>query len=112
MPDNGNVMTDSERVIMVSYQCSIVSFSLSYTVSEIMRFSCKPKMTLSICVRQGALCKVFNDGIWKGDYGFLLVLNSNFDSIMHRFRDNDVFLRTVNGVMVLHPLGTLYAVYK
>ena len=32
-------MTDSDRAIMVSYSCSIVSFCLSYTVSEILRFS-------------------------------------------------------------------------
>ena len=35
------LMTDSERVIMVSYKCFMVSFRLSYTVSEILRFSCK-----------------------------------------------------------------------
>ena len=30
---------------------------------------------------------------------------SNFTSIMHRFRDNDVFLQTGNDVMVIPPLG-------
>ena len=54
---------------------------------------------------QGALCKNLNDGIRKGDNDFLLVFNSNFISIMHRFCDNDVFLQTENDVMVLYPLG-------
>ena len=70
-----------------------------------MRFSWKPKMTSSIYLRQGALCSVFNREIWGGIGGFLLVFNSNFTSIMHCFRDNDVFLQTVNDVMVIPPLG-------
>ena len=32
-------------------------------------------------------------------------LHSKFSSIMHRFRDNDVFLQTGNDVMVIPPLG-------
>ena len=36
---------------------------------------------------------------------WLLVFNSNFISIMHRFRENDVFLQLGNDVMVLYPLG-------
>ena len=80
-------------------------FRPSYAVSEILRFSCKPKMTSSVCLRQGALCTVLNDRIWKGDYGFLLVFNSNFISIMRRFRDNDVFLKTGKNVMVISSLG-------
>ena len=51
------------------------------------------------------LCTVLNDGMWKGNNGFLLVFNSNFTSIMHCFRDNDVFLQTGNDVMVIPPLG-------
>ena len=43
--------------------------------------------------------------IGKGDYGFLLVFNSNLNYIMYRFRDTDVFLQTENDVMVLYPLG-------
>ena len=53
----------------------------------------------------GALCSVFNVGICKGNDGFLLVFYSNFTSIMHRLRDNDVFLQTGNDVMVIPPLG-------
>ena len=46
-----------------------------------------------------------DDTIWNNDNGFLLVFVSNFTSIMHRFRDNDVFLQTENDVMVISPLG-------
>ena len=56
-------------------------------------------------LRYGALCIVLNDGIWKGNTGFLLVFYSNFASIMHRFRDNDVFLQTGNDVIVIPTLG-------
>ena len=51
------------------------------------------------------MCTVFNDGIWKGNNFFLLVFYGYFTSIMHRFRDNDVFLQTRNDVMVIPPLG-------
>ena len=74
-------------------------------VSDIMTFSCKPKMTSSMYLRWGALCTILNDGIRKGENGFLLVFDSNLTSIMHCFRDNDVFLQTGNDVMVIPPLG-------
>ena len=41
----------------------------------------------------------------KSENGFLLVFNSNFISIMHRFLDNDIFWQTGMDVMVLYPLG-------
>ena len=53
----------------------------------------------------GALHTVSNDGCWKSDHGFLLAFNSNFISIMQRFRKNDVFLLTGNYVMVIFQLG-------
>ena len=37
------------------------------------------------------------------------MFNSNFISIMLRFRDNDVFLQTGNDDMVLYPQGALYS---
>ena len=46
----------------------------------------------------------------NGRPNFLLMFDSNCISIMHRFRDNDAFLQTGNDVMVLYPLGALYAV--
>ena len=36
---------------------------------------------------------------------FLKLINRNFISNMHCFRDNDVFLQTGTDVMVLYPLG-------
>ena len=70
-----------------------------------MRFSCKPKMTSSVYIRQGTLCTVLNNGIWKGNIGIPLVFYCNSTSIMHRFRDNDVFFQTGNDVIVIYPLG-------
>ena len=57
----------------------------------------------------GALCTVLNDGIRKGNTGFLLVFNSNFISIMHCSRDNDVFLQTGNDVyfILFQTFGTI-----
>ena len=48
---------------------------------------------------------VFNNGIWMSLNGVPLVFNSNFTSIMHRFRDIDVFMQTGNDVIVIPPLG-------
>ena len=96
---------DSERPTRVSYLCSVDIFRLSYTVSEIMRFSCKPKMTSSLYLRQGALRTVLDDGIRKNVNGSLSGFNAMFYSVKHRFRGNDVFLPTGNYVMMLYPLG-------
>ena len=84
---------------------SVETSRLSYTICEIMRFFCKSKMTSSKHLRLGAPCSVLNDEIWKGSYEFQLVFYSNFTSILHRFRDNDVFLQTGDDVMVIPPLG-------
>ena len=75
-----------------------------------MRFSCTPKMTSSIYLHYGALCTVFNDRIWKGSNGFLLVFYGNFTSIMHRFQDNDVFLQFGNDVIANHGCTLVQAV--
>ena len=102
-------MTDSERALMVSYKWFIVSFRLSYTVSDILRLSCKPKMKSSIYLRLVAQCTILNDGILEGDNGFLIVFNSNFISVMHRFRDNEVFLQTENDVINYPPGSAVYS---
>ena len=47
----------------------------------------------------------------KNDNGFLLVFNSNFVSIRHRFRDNDFFLQTGNDVIVISLLGAPYILF-
>ena len=74
-----------------------------------MRYSGKPKMMSSIYLRKGALYTVLDDEIRKNEDGFLLAFYSNFTSIIHRFRDNDVFLQTGNDVMVIFLLwGAVY----
>ena len=59
----------------------------------------------------GAPYIVNNDGFWKGIPDFLLVINSNFASVTHRFRDNAIFLQTGNDVMVKSPLGDVVYSY-
>ena len=51
------------------------------------------------------LCAVLKDVIWKGTYGYLLVSNCNFHSIVHHFRDNEVFLQTENDAINMSALG-------
>ena len=58
----------------------------------------------------GAVYNNPNDGIRKSENGCLFLFNSNYISIMHRFRDNDVYLQTGNDVMVLCPPEVMYAV--
>ena len=54
---------------------------------------------------QEALYAVSNDGFRKADYGFLVVFHRNCSSIIHRFRDNEVFLHTENDVINISLLG-------
>jgi len=49
----------------------------------------------------GARCTVFNDGFWKGDYGFVIKVYRTFSSIIHCFRDNVRNLQTGNDVMMI-----------
>ena len=53
----------------------------------------------------GGVIHIFDDGSRKGDHEFLFVFYGNFTSIMHHFRENDVFLQTGIDVMVLSSLG-------
>ena len=53
----------------------------------------------------GALHTVLNDGFRKGDNIFLKLINRNFISIIHCFRNNVILLLTGTDVMVLYPLG-------
>ena len=58
----------------------------------------------------GALYAVPYDGFWKADYGFLFVFRRNCSSIIHRFRDNEVFLQTENdGISISPPGGAVYS---
>ena len=55
-------------------------------------FSYNLELTSWCFVRRGTLYAFFKDRFWKGDHGFLLVFHSKYSSIIHRFRDYDVFL--------------------
>ena len=56
-------------------------------------------------IRSGALYTVSKNGFWKGGHGSPSVFTSNFISIMHRCRDNDIFSLTRTDVMGLYQLG-------
>jgi len=78
-------------------------FYLGCMVSEITRFSCKPDMTSSWFLRQGALYAISHDGCWKSN--FLVSSRINFLSRMHGFGDNEVLLPTGYDVIVSPPPG-------
>jgi len=63
-------MTEFERAINVSYQCSIVTLFRSCTISEIMRYFCKPEITSWWYIRYWASYIIFNDLFWNGDPKF------------------------------------------
>jgi len=67
-------MTDSERAAMTSWKWSTVTFYLTFylrcMVSEITRFYCKPDITSSSVLRQGALHALFPDGFWNSGHDF------------------------------------------
>jgi len=52
-------------------------------VYEITRFYCKPDMTSSWFLRQGALYAILHDGFWKSNHDFLIAFHSYFLSGMH-----------------------------
>jgi len=80
-------------------------------VSEITMFYCKPDMTSSWFLRQGALHAIYHDGFWKSDHDFLISFHSNFLVTMHGFRDNEVLFQSVYDVIVISPLGALQAIF-
>jgi len=88
----------------------IVTFYLWCMISEITRFHCKPDMTLSWFLRQGSLHAILHDGFCKSDHDFLIAFHSNFLSVMHGFRDNEVLLQTWYDVIVISPPGTPQAI--
>jgi len=93
------------RASMTCWLCSIVTFYLWCMVSVITRFYCKPDMMSLWFLRYGAFQAIFRDGFWKSDHDFLIALYTNFLSMMHGFRDNEVLLPTGNDVIVISPLG-------
>jgi len=74
-------------------------------VSEIIRFYCKPDMTSSWFVRQGALHTILWWPILTGRLWFILVLHWNYTSIMHRFCFNELFMFAGNDVIAILSLG-------
>jgi len=58
----------------------------------------------------GAPYTVFDGGFWKIDTNFLSVVNSNYCSKTHHFRDIEIFLVAGNDVIAVSPLGD--AVYS
>ena len=52
-----------------------------------------------------ALQVVCRDGFLKGDPDFILVINNDNTSIMHRFRYNQVLPFSGNDVIEISPLG-------
>jgi len=76
-------------------QCSTASLrcpSMMH-VSEIMRFYCKPYMTSSWFLRQGALHAILHDEFWKSDHDFMIVFHINLLCGMHAFWVNEVLLQ-------------------
>jgi len=53
----------------------------------------------------GVAHAILRDGFWKSDYDFLIAYHSNFLSVMHGFRDNEVLLQAGYDVVVILPLG-------
>ena len=53
----------------------------------------------------GAPYTVLNDVFRKNDNIFLELINRNYSSIIHCFRDNVAFLQTEIDVMVVSPQG-------
>ena len=52
-----------------------------------------------------ALQVVCRDVLLMGDPDFILVINNNNTSVMHRFRYNQVLPLSGNDVIVIYPLG-------
>jgi len=87
------------------------NFHLGCTVSQIMRFYCKPDLTSLWFLRQVALLAILNDGFWKSDCDFLIAFHSNFLSWMHGFRDNEVLLQAGYEIIMISPPGAHYAIW-
>jgi len=73
---------------------------VSGMVSEITRFYCKPDITSSWFLRQGALY-----GFWRSDHDFLTAFHSNVLSAMHGFQDNEVLLQSRCDIIAISPPG-------
>jgi len=105
-PDADIVALASKPRSFRSCQSSGITTDLnaSSMVSEITRFYCKPDMTSSWFLRQGALHAILYHGFWKRDYDFLIVFHSNVLSGMHGLLDNKVLLQGGYDVIVISPL--------
>jgi len=98
----------SDHDLLIAYNSN---FYLGCMVSEITRFYCKPDMTSSRFLRQGAPQATFLDGFWKSDHDFLMTFYSNFLVTMPGFRDNKVLFQTGYDVIVISRPGALQAIF-
>jgi len=62
-------------------------------------------MTSSWFIRLGALQMIIQNGFWKSEHDFLIVIQSNFLFVMYGFRDNEVLLQARYDVIVIPSLG-------
>jgi len=69
----------------------------------------EPDMTSPWILRQESPPAKFHDGFWKSDHDFPIVFHSNFSSVKHGFRDNEVLLQAGYDVIVISLLGGLQA---
>jgi len=74
-------------------------------LTPLTTFYCQPDMTSSWFLRLWILQAIFYDGFWMSDHYFLLVINSNFLSAMHGFRENVLLLQGGYDFAVISPLG-------
>jgi len=51
------------------------------------------------------------DGFWKSDYDLPIVIHSNFLSVMHGLRDNEILLQAEYDVIVSLRQGAQHALF-
>jgi len=91
---------------------TLLSFSQLIFAVFFMKITKRPRLHDSDPIVTLVLLYVlFLGGLWKSDYDFLIVINSNFLFAMHGFRDNEVLLPTGYDVIVVLLQGALYALH-
>jgi len=81
-------MTDSEKATTTSWFRSIVTFYRGCMVSEITRFYCKPDMTSSSVLSQGALHRFFTQVLLTEsdrEPGFIIMVHWHISRASDRF---------------------------
>ena len=83
----------------------IITIRLSCTVSDLIKLPLTGN-DVKVLSPLGGAAGILLRGIWKGDPDFILVVNNNHTSIVHRFQNNQVLPLTGNDVFVLSSLGS------